>query len=379
MCRGPQLELRALRMPLSVRRLDLDRHAQGEQPDRARDPSRRGMCHARPLCECRLPQVLTANTGRCWVECMRLSPYSQEDPAGCKVRADEGLDAIAELAPGLFGALSNVWGTPRPSLRSCIRAGAAPAQLGSADGPSCRHTHRARCGARVRPGHADRRAVRLSVHVRPSVTDQCRCCYYVAIGARYGCRLSPRGLDERDNFFKRLKVRPHWPTALADGNCRRAAWRLLDGWFIAVHARTAKGVRTARAAEHDRGCDGLAPAVAAWRQGQDVVADQRARRCTAQHAAHRIAARNAACSALQCAGPTRMPGAQSARWIRRGLGAGSPRRAARCGVGLACDRLPVGHNRVLEPGGQYTGGVLCVFCVIQCNRDTARMQGRGSS
>lgn len=46
----------------------------------------------------------------CWQECMSLGKH-QRDHGGCRLRPDEGLDAIASLAPGSLGSDLLVGGT----------------------------------------------------------------------------------------------------------------------------------------------------------------------------------------------------------------------------------------------------------------------------
>ena len=48
--------------------------------------------------------------GSCWLECVSLGKH-QRDTNGCRVRPDEGLDAIASLSPGSLGSDLLVGGT----------------------------------------------------------------------------------------------------------------------------------------------------------------------------------------------------------------------------------------------------------------------------
>ena len=43
-------------------------------------------------------ETLTIDS-RCWLDCLKLSKNGS-DPISCKLRADEGLNAIGELSPG---------------------------------------------------------------------------------------------------------------------------------------------------------------------------------------------------------------------------------------------------------------------------------------
>jgi hypothetical protein len=48
---------------------------------------------------------------------MRLDPFTQADAPQCRIRPDDGLDAITQLEPGLIlGPLSDVFGTLVESL-----------------------------------------------------------------------------------------------------------------------------------------------------------------------------------------------------------------------------------------------------------------------
>eukprot|EP01083_Nonionella_stella_P149992 477120_1 len=55
--------------------------------------------------------IMTVVTARsCWIMCMSLDPMTSGDNPQCKLRPDEGVDAIAELCPGIItGMLSAVW------------------------------------------------------------------------------------------------------------------------------------------------------------------------------------------------------------------------------------------------------------------------------
>ena len=48
--------------------------------------------------------------GSCWLSCVSLGKH-QRDANGCRVRPDEGLDAIASLAPGSISSEFLVGGT----------------------------------------------------------------------------------------------------------------------------------------------------------------------------------------------------------------------------------------------------------------------------
>ncbi|EPS65638.1 hypothetical protein M569_09139, partial [Genlisea aurea] len=89
----------------------------------------------------------------CWLKCMLLDPYTQEDHPQCKSRPDSGLSAITELDPGYFtGPLSSVW---KEWVKWCIEFGIEPNAI---------------------------------------------------IAAPYDWRLSPSKLEERDLYFHKLKL-----------------------------------------------------------------------------------------------------------------------------------------------------------------------------
>jgi len=56
-----------------------------------------------------IPKIIAAKS--CWLHCFKLNPKTQKDAQNprCRVRADDGFDAISELAPGLMGPLTSVW------------------------------------------------------------------------------------------------------------------------------------------------------------------------------------------------------------------------------------------------------------------------------
>ena len=55
-----------------------------------------------------LTKIVTATS--CWLSCLKLDAFEQLDAPHCRLRADQGLDAITELEPGLvMGPLSDVF------------------------------------------------------------------------------------------------------------------------------------------------------------------------------------------------------------------------------------------------------------------------------
>eukprot|EP00954_Amorphochlora_amoebiformis_P015224 1193185-Amorphochlora_amoeboformis.AAC.4 len=158
----------------------------------------------------------------CFLHCMSLNPVNQSDPTHprCRIRPDQGLDAISQLNPGVVtGPLSVVWKrlidlllnmgqrshtchsptvvfarpvspSSRTTHEECIRIHSPTVVFARPASPSSRTTHE--------------ECIRIFFRFIPEKT---------LLVAPYDFRLAPMQLESRDHYFTKLRqkvaFKPH--------------------------------------------------------------------------------------------------------------------------------------------------------------------------